>query len=133
MSSGEPTDVTISMRVHGAVTKLGRLVLGPTGQLVIAPLEVPTDQDSTIKLGSTSLSEEQELTLRLLRTSSSSRESLWEVTDSKEYGHVMADFLKAATMEQAITVLVRQFERSGSQDRDIRRRTALRQPLHGRV
>ena len=75
MSSGEPMDVTISMRVHGAETKLGKLVSGPTGQLVIAPLEEPTAQPNTIKLGLTSLSEQQESTLRLLRTSTSSRES----------------------------------------------------------
>jgi hypothetical protein len=50
---------------------------------------------------------------------------LWEVTASKEYGHVFHDFLMTRTMEEAIAVLVRKFERSGSQDRDIRRRTAL--------
>ena len=75
MSSGEPTDVTISMRVHGAETKLGKLVLGPTGQLVIAPLEEPTDQPNTIAVESKSLSEQQESTLRLLNTLTSLRES----------------------------------------------------------
>src|SRR4051794_19596770 len=50
---------------------------------------------------------------------------LWEVTASKEYGHVMGDFLRSATMEQATSVLVREFERSGRQDGDIRSRTAL--------
>jgi hypothetical protein len=75
MSSGEPMDVTISMRVHGAEMKLGKLASGPTGQLEIDTREVLTVQPSTT--------------------------------------------------EEAIAVLVRQFERSGSQDRDIRRRTAL--------
>jgi hypothetical protein len=38
---------------------------------------------------------------------------LWEVTSSKEYGHVYGDFLRADTMEEAITVLVRDFEKVG--------------------
>jgi hypothetical protein len=50
---------------------------------------------------------------------------LWEVTSSKEYGHVFGDFLKTNTMEEAITVLVNEFERSALRERDIRRRTAL--------
>jgi hypothetical protein len=50
---------------------------------------------------------------------------LWEVTQSKEYGHVYEHFLKTKTMEDAIAVLVREFERSAIQDRDIRRRAAL--------
>jgi hypothetical protein len=47
MSSGEPTDVTISMRVPGAEMKLGKLVSGPTGQLVIDTQEEATVQPST--------------------------------------------------------------------------------------
>jgi hypothetical protein len=50
---------------------------------------------------------------------------LWEVTSSREYGHVYAEFLKTQTMEEAITILVSKVERSGNQPRDIRRRTAL--------
>src|SRR3954447_24802330 len=62
MSSGEPTDVTISMRVHGAEMKLGRLASGPTGQLVIDTQEVPTAQPSTTAPGSKSLSRPPEST-----------------------------------------------------------------------
>jgi hypothetical protein len=50
---------------------------------------------------------------------------LWEVTSSKEYGKTYGRFLATKTMEDAISVLVRQVERSGNQERDIRRRTAL--------
>jgi hypothetical protein len=39
------------------------------------------------------------------------------------YGYGL--FLKTGTMEEAITVLVTEFEKSRIQDRDIRRRTAL--------
>jgi hypothetical protein len=42
MSSGEPMGVTISMRVHGVEMKLGKLALGPTGQLVIETREEAT-------------------------------------------------------------------------------------------
>jgi hypothetical protein len=42
MSSGEPMDVTISMRVHGVEMKLGKLASGPTGQLVIETREEAT-------------------------------------------------------------------------------------------
>jgi hypothetical protein len=66
MSSGEPMDVTISMRVHGAEMKLGKLVSGPTGQLEIDTREVPTVQPSTTELGSKSLSRQPESTLRQL-------------------------------------------------------------------
>lgn len=48
----------------------------------------------------------------------------WEVTEGA-YKRVWPAFMAAQTMEGMITVLVSRFERSASQDRDIRRRTAL--------
>ncbi len=75
MSSGEPTDVTISIRAPGAEMRLGRLVSGPTGQLVIDTQAVDTGQPNTTKPELTSSSEQQESILRLLRTLSSFRES----------------------------------------------------------
>jgi hypothetical protein len=72
MSSGDPTDVTISMRVHGVEMKLGRLASGPTGQLEIVQPEELTVPDNITKPELMSSSETQGSTLRRLLTLTSS-------------------------------------------------------------
>jgi hypothetical protein len=125
MSSGEPMDVTISMRVHGVEMKLGKLASGPTGQLVIETREgatVPAQHHTArIKI----IKDATGIDIKTAPHIDQLRGILWEVTSSKEYGHVYGHFLKTGTMEEAITVLVTEFEKSRIQDRDIRRRTAL--------
>jgi hypothetical protein len=125
MSSGEPMDVTISMRVHGVEMKLGKLASGPTGQLVIetqgggyGPAQHHNARINIIKSATG-------IDIKTAPHIDQLRGILWEVTSSKEYGHVFADLLKTNTMEEAITVLVNEFERSRIRERDIRRRTAL--------
>ena len=48
----------------------------------------------------------------------------WEVTKSKVYKHVWPAFLAATSLVDAVTVLVKEFEKSEQPQRDINRRVA---------
>jgi hypothetical protein len=87
MSSGEPTEVIISMRVHGAEMKLGKLASGPTGQLEIDTQEEPTVQPSTTARIEV-IKQATGIDIKTAAHIDQLRGILWEVTASKEYGHV---------------------------------------------
>jgi hypothetical protein len=94
MSSGEPTDVTISMRVHGAETKLGKLALGPTGQLVIDRQEELGGLSSTIKPESMSSNQPRESISKQPLILTNSGESSGRLPQAENMATSMPNFSK---------------------------------------